>query len=246
MMKYASFLVILFSSSSFAVSPDFNSMEVKISYPCEVESKLNLEKEEKELITFYDGNGNPLYRDGLVLRMRKGKEEGDFTAKYRAQSATLDFNETLYRSMLSRQDGKFKCEIDLVYDSGNNHRAFKSCSFKTDIPTLSSGHREFIRMTGKNPNLEGLKEFKVESIGKKIKLSSAEKAENPFEKKPAVEKWLLRGECKLEVSGKFDIKGLSEAEIKSLSDKGFSFIRKIVPGAPSSVQGNKTGWALGL
>lgn len=245
-MKLLSALSFLLPFTAFAVAPDFNSMEVKISYPCEVENKLKLEKEERELITFYDGNGNPLYRDGLVLRMRKGAEESDFTAKYRTQSSMLDFNESLYKSLLSRQDGKLKCEIDLVYSENNKHRASKSCSFKTDSSTLTDGHRDFIRMVRKNPDLKNLKQFSVESISKKIKLSASEKAENPFEKKPSVEKWLVRGECKLEASGKFEIKGLSEGEVRSLADKGFSFLRKIIPSAPSPEQGNKTGWALGL
>lgn len=245
-MKYFLSLSLLISFSVSAVTPSFDSMEVKISYPCDVESQLKLEKEEQELVTFYDGNGNPLYRDGLVLRMRKGSDGSDYTVKYRAQSSVLDFDGPLYEVMTNRKDGKFKCEIDLVYDHENDHRAFKSCSFKTDSSVLSDGHKDFIRMAKKNPNLDNLKEFRVESISKKIKLGSTQKAENPFSGKPAVEKWIVRGECKLEVSGKFSIKNLSEEEVKNLSDKGFSFIRKIIPVSPSNEQGNKTGWALGL
>lgn len=245
-MKFLLVALTLGCSSAFAYSPSFTSTEVKISYPCGSESQLQLEKEEKELITFFDGNGNPLYKNGLVLRKRTSSGGRDFTVKYRAGGGQINFDKNLFDKLSVDQTGKLKCEIDMVYGGKAPSKAFQSCSFKTDEPAMTSSHLDFIKMTKSEPVLTNLKEFKIESTAWKIKLNADQKISNPFPKKPSAEKWEVRGECKLEVSGKFDITGLSEAEILSQVEKGFSFIKGLVPAEPSIVQGNKTSWALGL
>lgn len=227
----------------------FTGAEVKISYPCAVIDKLSKEKEEIQAITFYEADQNILYRQGYIIRKR-APVDNDLTIKYRSVDGKFEMDESIYSSLSTSSNGELKCELDLTYDS-THFKTTKSCSFKTNGANLIGEHLAFAKMlnrpiVGWNQSLASLHQLNVESRGWKIKLSPEQKKQSPLDKKPAVEMWFKGQECKLEVSGKFAIQGLSEAQITQKALKSFTFLKGLVAAHPSEEQGNKTAWALGL
>jgi hypothetical protein len=233
-------LVSLFVSSQvFAgITPVIEKGEVKITYPCETLNKIPKKKETKETISFFEKEKNAFSKAGFIIRKRVGEEESDFTIKFRGE---LNLNAHLYQQLNDSKNGKLKCEFDITYNP-SYPKVVKSCSFKSDGEYLLEEHLNFITMVGApmpafDHTLRGLREYQVSATSWKIKLNDEEKANNPFTKKPSVEKWVFGNECVLEVSGKFDDVRQAQA--------GLAFLKDLIKAAPSAVQGNKTARVLG-
>lgn len=225
------------------------SGEVKISYPCEALDQIPRQKEEKEKISFFDMNGNVIYRAGYILRKRVSGNSSDFTIKHRMDKA-IDLDQELFAKLSSSPDGELKCEYDMTYAPAG-FKSSQSCSFKSETAAPLPEHFEFIKMvkkpiTGWNQTMRGLKEITVESTSWKLSMTPAEAKLNPFTKKPSVEMWVARGECKLEVSGKFQAESSDARTITRVTENGLKFLKSVVKVAPSPEQGNKTAWALGI
>lgn len=234
------------------VTPTMNSGEVKINYPCDITSRLTLAKEEKETITFLELDENAVYRAGFNLRRRVNTEtnEADFTVKYRSQSPSVILDQKLFQKLTDSSSGELKCEFDISY----HHVEYTprwSCSFKSDTSGMLPEHHEFIKMVNipmpKLPaDITKMKEIKITSTSWKLKLSKADEARSPFEKKISVEKWMKGSECRLEVSGKLSAKSGDPKAIHEAAGKGFKFIKEVIPDEPAPEQGMKTAWALGI
>ncbi len=235
--------LILLSFSAFGAHlPEFSQGEIKINYPCGTESLIPKNKEEKEVITFFERGNNELYQKGYILRRRVGEGESDFTIKYRSEdSFRVDRNH--YQELLISRMGEFKCEYDFAYFPGRINFG-RSCSFKSETEIPIQEHNDFTSMIGKEINgglsIQTMKGVSVQSINWKVKLKPQEEQENPFNKRPSLEKWTIRGECRLEISGK--LSNLSQETVEA----GFRFLRRLVPEAPSPAQGSKTSWVLGV
>lgn len=246
MKKILLFLLVPISVGA-QVSPDFNSGEFKVGYPCEALDKISKEKEEHELITFYEKDKNPFLVAGYILRKRTdNKGKSDYTIKYRKESSSLLLDEKLYKDLSASTQGELKCEYDVTYHH-IQPKVVRSCSFKSMTAGPLSLHRDFVKMIGSPiPEFTDMKEFRVEATSWKLKLSEEALKTNPFKKAPSVERWMTRGECRLEVSGKMDFLSRDLSYIHEVSARNFKFLKDAVKAAPLSQQGNKTEWVLGL
>jgi hypothetical protein len=242
MKKSIFFSALLISSSVIAQTPVFNSAEVKISYPCEVLESLPKEKEENEIISFFETNDGSVYKSNYILRKRVGEKQ-DFTIKYRIdKESSVVLDPLIYKNLIESQNGDMKCEYDITYQP-EHYKTSYSCSFKTEGLGLHKEHLDFMQMLKRNisgwdQSLKGMREIKVEATSWKLKVPK----NHPFSKKPSIDRWIARGECKLEVSGKFDVSG--DPDAKAL--EGLSFLKSQIKSSPSPIQGNKTAWALGI
>lgn len=241
-MKKIFLLAFMTFSAHGAHYPEITQAEVKINYPCGTESSLSKNKEEKETITFFEKGNGELYKQGYILRRRTGLSGSDFTIKYRSD-APFAVNKNHYQELLASGAGELKCEFDFSYHKespGLSH----SCSFKSDSVKPLEEHSQMIAMIGKEMSgglvIESMKEMMIQSTSWKVKLSSEQEGQNPFIKKPSIEKWTAGNECRLEVSGK--LSNFSPEMVK----KGFDFLLKLVSKDPSLDQGSKTSWALSV
>lgn len=243
------FLLTLLSFNAFShVHPEIRNGEVKISYPCEILDSLPKAKEEKEQISFFELGENALYHSGYILRKRESEEASDFTLKFRSKEDIL-VKEDIYQALLSSLNGEFKCEYDLTYKPDGYGKS-KSCSFKSETPLPVAEHFDFVRMLGipllGDFELHSMREVQVSSTSWKLKLTRAMEAKSPFAKKISIERWVREGECRLEVSGKFESPSRDLKVIDSLIKEGLSFLQSVVKATPSEEQGNKTAWVLGV
>ncbi|MCM2349182.1 MAG: hypothetical protein NDI69_04120 [Bacteriovoracaceae bacterium] len=246
-MKKLCFLLILLSMEAFAgIYPVIDSGEVKINYPCGILNLIPKDKEEKEIITFFEKSGDSFHHQGFILRKRSGEEE-DFTVKYRATEAFV-LDDYLYGRLSNSAAGEMKCEFDSNYHLSRFHTS-RSCSFKTLSNDLLPEHLEFIEMikrplSGFSGSLTGLRTVEIASTSWKLVLPTGTK--NPFIKKPSVERWELKGHCLLEVSGKYQASSSSPDVIQAHIKEGLVFLQQVIKSAPDSHQGGKISWALGL
>jgi len=241
-MKNTLPLFLLSFSAYGAHLPEFTQGEIKINYPCGTESVISKNKEEKEVITFFERGNNELYEAGYILRRRVSEGDRDFTIKYRSkESFSVDRN--YYQELLNSEMGEFKCEYDFTYLPQKLNFS-RSCSFKSETEMPLQEHNDFTSMIGKEIDggfhINSMKEVSAQSVSWKVKLTSQEEQENPFTKRPSLEKWTVRDECRLEISGK--LSNLSQEAVEA----GFQFLLRLVPEAPSPEQGSKTSWALGV
>ena len=236
-------LYFLLSFSAYGAHlPEFTQGEIKINYPCGTETLISKNKEAKEAITFFERGNNELYQEGYILRRRVSEGERDFTIKYRSKDF-FSVNGNYYQELLSSVMGEFKCEYDFTYHpQGTNFS--RSCSFKSETVMPLPEHNDFTSMIGKEIegglHIHSMKEVSVQSISWKVKLTPQEEQESPFTKRPSLEKWTVRDECRLEISGK--LSNLSPEAVEA----GFQFLLRLVPETPSPEQGSKTSWALGV
>ncbi|MFP5384725.1 MAG: hypothetical protein ACLGHN_01510 [Bacteriovoracia bacterium] len=252
-MKKLLIMTMLLSGTAFSqTTPLINSGEVKINYPCEVLDKLPKEKEEKESITFYDLDNNPVYVAGYILRKRVNTDskEADFTIKYRTRSPSIILDQTLYKKLSGSPSGKLKCEFDVPYNHVELMPTY-SCSFKSDTENPLDEHLQFVRMV-KVPlphftrDIENFREFNAQGQSWNLKLTPEQQKKSPFKKKISLEKWTVRNECRLEVSGRIEtVKGDSKV-IHRAAGEAFAFLMGVIPGSPAPKQGSKTKWVLGL
>lgn len=232
-------LISLVSFSALAqVEPLIKNGEVKINYPCEILDSIPKGKEDKETISFFERGNNTVYASGYILR----KRATDFTVKYRADVGPIVLDETIYQNLLNSPNGEMKCELDLTYDP-NHYRTSRSCSFKSDTTGPIDEHFMFFK---ESFDLTQMREIKVSTSSWKMKLSSEQERKSPFIKKPSVERWTLRGECRLEVSGKFESQEGDPREMDDLTTAGLNFLKGLIDAEPSELQGNKTAWVLGI
>ena len=244
-------LFLLFAAPVFAqVKPSMTEGEVKINYPCSIVDQLALDKEEVEKITFYDKDKNPYAVSGLIFRKRENvaEEKTDFTLKYRTQSQSILLDQTLHSKISKSELGEFECEFDATYHPIGPGIVY-SCAFKSPTENAISLHKDFVKMVNLsvpdfNLNMSDMKAFHVDSTSWKYKLTARQKKENPFVKAPSVEKWVTRGECRLEISGKLKVSNSDPAVLHASADKGFKFLLSLMPGDPSKIQGSKTEWVL--
>lgn len=246
-MKKLCFLFILLSVEAFGgVYPVIDSGEVKINYPCSILSSIPKDKEEKEIITFFEKGEESFHQQGFILRKRFGEEE-DFTVKFRSSEAFV-VDEYLYGRLSNSAAGEMKCEFDSNYHLSGAQTS-RSCSFKTLSNDLLPEHLEFIEMikrplSGFSGSLTGLRTVEIASTSWKLILPAGTK--NPFIKKPSVERWELKGHCLLEVSGKYQARSSSPDVIQAHIREGLAFLQQVIKSAPDFHQGGKTSWALGL
>ncbi len=230
------FLLFFLTFSAFGAHlPEFTQGEIKINYPCGTESLIPKNKEENELITFFERGNNEFYKEGYILRRRVSDGASDFTVKYRSHDP-FSLNKDLYQELLGSTAGELKCELDFTYHPVTPTFS-RSCSFKSDTEDAVREHGDFILMIGKEMGgieTQELKRIMIHSTSWKAKQIG------PFIKKPSIEKWMLGNQCRLEVSGK-----LSNLSFEAVQE-GFNFLLKLVPKAPSSDQSSKTSWALGF
>ncbi len=233
------------------IQPVIRKGEVKISYPCNAFASIPTEAE-KEVITFYDSLKAPGSLDlkGIIIRTRKSAES-DATIKYRPKTGNkILLDKVIYDQMSASQTADLKCESDVTYEE-DGFKNVESCSVTTDTESLNENHELFLKMVGVSGvslDLKNDKRYDIDSIGWKIK--------NPlFAKGISVEKWeMIKGEktlCILETSAKFEVKKDPVDSIPTRMEaefaKGFANLRAAFPGQiPDSVQGNKTGRALGF
>lgn len=244
-------LLLLFTAPVFAqVKPSMTEGEVKINYPCSMVDQLPKEKEESEKITFYDKDKNPYSVSGLIFRKRENvsEEKTDFTLKYRTQSQSILLDETLFSKISKSELGEFECEFDSSYHP-IGPRIVYTCAFKSPTEKAISLHKDFVKMVNLAVpdfamDMSDMKTFHVASTSWKYKLSKTQKKESPFVKAPSIEKWVTRGECRLEVSGKLEVSNSDPGALHASADKGFKFLKSLMPGEPSPVQGNKTEWVI--
>jgi hypothetical protein len=237
-----SFFNYAHTSTHAQVSPTWATGEVKITYPCSVIDSLPKDKEEKEIISFFELGKNEVLKTGYIVRRRVETKSGkaDFTIKYRSPSRSLVLENNLYAKLGDSSHGKLKCEFDANYRT-DGHNISYSCSFKSETSLPLQEHYDFIKMVGKPisklpPDISGMKEIKFTSTSWKLELNKAQKKENPFYKKPSIEMWTLEdGRCRMEISGRTDLASISKA---------ISFIRSLVNSPPASDQGSKTEWVL--
>lgn len=232
-------LISLVSFSAVAgIEPVIKNGEVKINYPCEILDSIPKGKEDKETISFFEKGNNTVYASGYILR----KRATDFTVKYRADVGPVILDETIYQNLLSSPNGEMKCELDLTYDP-NHYRTSRSCSFKSETSGPIDEHFMFFKGSF---DLSQMREIKVSSSSWKMKLGPEQEGKSPFIKKPSVERWTLRGECRLEVSGKFETQTGDPREMDDLTIAGLDFLKGLIDAEPSEFQGNKTAWVLGI
>ncbi|MGE3611705.1 MAG: hypothetical protein AB7I27_19095 [Bacteriovoracaceae bacterium] len=238
-MKYFIFLLIPFSA--FAFTPTMNSGEAKILYSCEALSEFPTKSEENTEITFYEKELF-LYKQGIILRKREKFSETDFTVKYRpASNKEVDIDESIYNDLSSSQTGELKCEYDITYNEDSPEMT-SSCSFKTPTSNLTVEHYNFISMAKlKIPSeylqLSHLGQPKVKSTSWKLRVTPG-----PLSKSPVLERWEIKGECLLELSGRFNFE--NQEAMKTNLPSVFNYLKSIVKSSPLKKQGNKTLKAL--
>lgn len=237
-MKKLFFISLLSFSALAQVEPLIKNGEVKINYPCEILDSIPKGKESKETISFFERGNNTIYASGYILR----KRANDFTVKYRTDRGPIVLDESIYRNLLSSTKGEMKCELDLTYDP-NHYRTGRSCSFKSETTGPIDEHFMFFK--GRF-DLTQMREIRVSSSSWKMKLTPEQEGKSPFIKKPSVERWTLRGECRLEVSGKFETQDGDPQEMDDLTVAGLNFLKSLIVTPPSELQGNKTAWVLGI
>ncbi len=237
-MKKLFFISLLSFSALAQVEPLIKNGEVKINYPCEILDSIPKGKESKETISFFERGNNTVYASGYILR----KRATDFTVKYRTDLGAIVLDETIYQNLLNSPNGEIKCELDLTYDP-NYYRTSRSCSFKSETKDPIEEHFMFFK---ESFDLSQMKEIKVSSSSWKMKLTPEQEGKSPFIKKPSVERWTLRGECRLEISGKFETQDGDPRAMDDLTVAGLNFLKNLIDTAPSELQGNKTAWVLGI
>lgn len=249
-MKSLLSLLLISSPVLAQIKPLLNEGEVKITYPCSMIDQLPKEKEEAEKITFYDKDKNPYSVSGLIIRKREHLTEKnfDFTVKYRTNHQSILLDEELHAKLSKSDAGEFECEFDISYHPISPGVVF-SCAFKSPTDKAISLHKDFLKMVNVSVpdfslNMSDMKAYQVNSTSWKYKLTPKQKKENPFKKAPSLEKWVTRGECRLEISGKLEAKSSDPAVLHPAAQRGFTFLKSLMPGEPSAIQGNKTEWVI--
>lgn len=233
-MKNLLLLAIFISGPVLAQVSFISGGEAKILYPCTVLESIPREKEEREMISFFEKGMKGLDDLGLVLRYIRSQKSDELTLKFRSQKP-FSIDEAIYRQLSTSTRGEFKCEEDVNYGL----KYTNSCSFKAPGDDLLVEHAELARMVGVQlPDLTNLRRVDVASTAWKLKMTPAQAQNSPLTKKPSVEVWTFRDVCLLEVSGKYQAPVDARAAL--------SFLEGLVNARPAQIQGNKTGLALGI
>ena len=233
-MKHFLFLSLFLSATVFAQVSYISGGEAKILYSCDVLESIPREKEEREMISFFEKGLKGLDDLGLILRYIRTQNSDELTLKIRT-STILSIKDTIYRQLSNSPRGEFKCEEDVNYGPKYTY----SCSFKAPGDNLLPEHADLARMVGVElPDLTNLRRVDVASTAWKLKMTPAQAQKSPLTKKPSVEIWQFRDVCILEVSGKYQAPVDARAAL--------SFLEGVINARPSQIQGNKTGLALGI
>ncbi|WPU63903.1 hypothetical protein [Peredibacter starrii] len=233
-MKKLLLLAIFITGPVLAQVSYISGGEAKILYSCDVLESIPREKEEREMISFFEKGLKGLNDLGLILRFIRSQKGDELTLKFRTQRS-LPIDETIYRKLSASTNGEFKCEEDVNYGLSYSN----SCSFKAPGDDFRPEHADLARMVGVDlPDLSNLRRVDVSSISWKLKLTPAQAQKSPLIKKPSVEVWTFRDVCILEVSGKYQAPVDARAAL--------TFLEGLVNARPAQIQGNKTGLALGI
>ncbi|WP_408096919.1 hypothetical protein ACJVC5_17930 [Peredibacter sp. HCB2-198] len=233
-MKHFLFLTLFLSAPVFSQVSFISQGEAKILYPCNVLESIPREKEEREMISFFEKGRKELDERGIILRYIRSETSDELTLKYRSKG-NFSVDETIYRALSASPRGEFKCEEDVNYGPSYSY----SCSFKAPGSELLPEHADLARMVRVQlPDLNNLRRVDVASTSWKLKMTPAQAQKSPLTKKPSIEVWKFRDVCLLEVSGKYQAPVDARAAL--------SFLEGLVNARPSQVQGNKTGLALGI